>query len=114
PSLGEYQYDFEADDYASGSMKAIYDNMRAIDYLQSLPGVDGERIGAIGHSLGGHNAIFTAVFEPRIKAVVSSCGFTSFGKYYGGDLTGWSGPRYMPLIAQRYGCDPDHMPFDFA
>ena len=31
--------------------------------------------GALGHSLGGHNAIFTAVFDPRLKVVVSSCGF---------------------------------------
>ncbi|RIK85058.1 MAG: acetylxylan esterase [Planctomycetota bacterium] len=113
PSLGEHQHDFAGDDYQSGSMKAIYDNIRAIDYLQSLPQVDGRRIGAIGHSLGGHNAIFTAVLEPRLRAVVSSCGFTTFHKYYGGDLTGWSGPRYMPLIAERYGCDPDQMPFDF-
>ncbi|MCC6492487.1 MAG: prolyl oligopeptidase family serine peptidase [Pirellulales bacterium] len=114
PSLGEYQYDFAADDYQSGSMKAIYDNVRAVDYLASLPEVDGERIGAIGHSLGGHNAIFTAVFEPRLKAVVSCCGFTAFHRYYGGKLEGWSGPRYMPLIRERYACDPDEMPFDFA
>lgn len=113
PSLGEHEYDFDADQYASGSMKAIYDNIRAVDYLQSLPEVDPERIAAIGHSLGGHNAIFIALFEPRIKAVVSSCGFTRFHKYYGGDLKGWAGPRYMPLIAQRYANDPDRMPFDF-
>lgn len=113
PSLGEHEYDFDADQYASGSMKAIYDNIRAVDYLQSLPEVDPKRIGAIGHSLGGHNAIFTALFEPRIKAVVSSCGFTRFHKYYGGDLKGWAGPRYMPRVAERYGNDPDRMPFDF-
>ena len=29
-------YDFEADAYISGSMKAIYDNTRAVDLLQSL------------------------------------------------------------------------------
>jgi dienelactone hydrolase len=113
PSLGEYEYDFESDDYASGSMKAIYDNVRAVDYLQSRPEVDPERIGVIGHSLGGHNAIFTALFEPRIKAVVSSCGFTRFHKYYGGELKGWAGPRYMPRVAEQYGNDPDRMPFDF-
>jgi len=114
PSFGEYPYDFEADKYASGSMKAIYDNVRAIDVLQSLPDSDGERIGAIGHSLGGHNSLFTAVFDRRIKAVVTSCGFTSFHKYMGGDLHGWSGPRYMPLVASRYNFSPDNMPFDFA
>jgi dienelactone hydrolase len=114
PSMGEYEYDFDADDYESGSMKAIYDNMRAIDLLQSLPEVDGERIGCIGHSLGGHNSLFTAVFDQRIKAVVTSCGFTSFHKYMGGDLHGWSGPRYMPRVGTRYNFSPDRMPFDFA
>jgi acetyl esterase/lipase len=113
PSMGDYQYDFDADNYESGSMKAIYDNVRAIDLLQSLPEVDPDRIGCIGHSLGGHNGLFTAVFDQRIKAVVTSCGFTSFHKYKGGDLRGWSGPRYMPRIASRYHFSPDEMPFDF-
>jgi dienelactone hydrolase len=115
PSFGEYPYSFDPQDgYVSGTMKAIYDNMRAIDLLQSLPQVDRERIGCIGHSLGGHNSIFTAAFDPRIKAVVSNCGFTRFHKYYGGKLKGWTSPRYMPRIASVYGSDPDRVPFDFA
>jgi acetyl esterase/lipase len=114
PSLGEHEHDFDVDDYASGSMKAIYDNVRAVDFLQSLPEVDPQRIGCIGHSLGGHNGLFTAVFDERIKAVVTCCGFTRFHKYMKGDLTGWSGPRYMPRIKSQYGLSPDRMPFDFT
>jgi dienelactone hydrolase len=115
PSFGESKdYDFDADNYVSGTMKAIYDNTRAIDLLQSLPEVDGERIGCIGHSLGGHNTLFTAVFDTRIKAAVTSCGFTSFHKYKGGDLKGWTTARYMPLIATEYNNSPDKVPFDFA
>jgi dienelactone hydrolase len=114
PSLGEHEHDFDADEYASGSMKAIYDNVRAIDLLQALPEVDDQRIGCIGHSLGGHNGLFTAVFDERIKAVVTCCGFTRFHKYMGGDLRGWTGPRYMPRIASDYALSPDRMPFDFA
>jgi dienelactone hydrolase len=113
PSFGEYEYDFESDEYASGSIKAIYDNVRAIDLLQSLLEVDPERLGCIGHSLGGHNALFTAVFDERIKAVVTSCGFTAFDRYKGGDLTGWTSERYMPRIATDYGKSPERMPFDF-
>ena len=113
PSLGEHEYDFETDEYQSGSMKAIYDNVRAIDLLSTLPEVDTTRIGCIGHSLGGHNGLFTAVFDERIKAVVTCCGFTRFHNYKEGDLTGWAGPRYMPLIATRYNTSPDQMPFDF-
>jgi dienelactone hydrolase len=115
PSFGEYKYDFNPNEgYVSGTMKAIYDNMRAIDLLQSLPEVDPDRIGCIGHSLGGHNTIFTAAFDTRIKAAVSNCGFTRFHKYYGGKLKGWTSPRYMPRIASAYDSDPDRVPFDFA
>lgn len=114
PTFGEYKYDFQKDTYASGSMKAIYDNIRAVDFLSSLEEVDASRIGAIGHSLGGHNAIFTAFFEPRIRVVVSNCGFTSFHRYYGGDLNGWTSDRYMPRIRDQYHSDPSKMPFDFT
>ncbi|GIW97706.1 MAG: hypothetical protein KatS3mg111_1039 [Pirellulaceae bacterium] len=113
PGFAEYPYDFEADDYPSGSMKAVWNNVRAIDLLQSLPSVDPNRIGVIGHSLGGHNALFTAAMDQRIRAVVTSCGFTSFANYYDGDLTGWTSQRYMPSIASVYGKDPRRMPFDF-
>jgi dienelactone hydrolase len=113
PSFGTYRYDFKKSAFQSGSMKAIWNNVIAIDLLQSLPEVDPNRIGCIGHSLGGHNALFTAAFDQRIKVVVSNCGFTSFPKYYGGNLKGWTSDRYMPLIASQYGSDPKRVPFDF-
>ncbi len=115
PSFGDYPYDFRTAgrEYASGSMKAIWNNLRAVDLLETLPQVDPDRIGCIGHSLGGHNAIFTAVFDQRIGAVVSSCGFTAFHDYYEGKLAGWTSDRYMPRIREVYGNDPDRVPFDF-
>jgi dienelactone hydrolase len=114
PNFGEYEIDVYARGYQSASMKAIWNNMRAIDLLQSLPEVDPERIGCIGHSLGGHNTMFTAVFDERIKACVSNCGFNSFAKYYGGNLKGWSHKGYMPRIASVYELQPAKMPFDFT
>ncbi len=115
PSFGDYKYDFNADSdhHESGTMKAIWNNIRALDVLETLPEVDADRMGAIGHSLGGHNALFTAPFDLRIKAVVTSCGFTAFHHYYGGKLAGWTSDRYMPRIRERYGNDPDQVPFDF-
>lgn len=110
PSFGEYAHDFDADPYQSGTMKAIWDNSRAIDLLETMPEVDHTRIGCIGHSLGGHNAIFTAVFEPRVQAVVSSCGFTSLSE---DDLPSWTGPRYMPLIATTFENNIRKLPVDF-
>ena len=114
PSFGDYRYDFAGNpQWKSGSLKAIWDNMRAIDMLIARSDVDAAKIGCIGHSLGGHNTIFTSVFDERIQAAVSSCGFTRFHKYYGGKLKGWTSDRYMPRIATEYGLDPDRVPFDF-
>jgi len=114
PGFGDDKTDPYALGYESATMKGIWNHMRAVDLLVSLPEVDAERIAAIGHSLGGHNSIFVALFDPRLKAVVTSCGFTGFKKYYGGDLTGWSHKGYMPRIAAVYGKNPDKMPFDFT
>jgi dienelactone hydrolase len=119
PSFGEYKYDFygafSRKEYQSGSMKAIWNNMRSVDFLQTLAEVDGERIGVIGHSLGGHNAMFTAALEPRLKVIVSCCGFTSFKKYYGGNLSGWSSSRYMPrLLDAGFEVKAANMPFEFV
>jgi pimeloyl-ACP methyl ester carboxylesterase len=114
PNFGEYSYDPYSNGYVSASMKGIWNHMAAVDLLQSLPEVDRERIGCIGHSLGGHNSLFLAVFDTRIKAIVTSCGFTSFFKYYDGDLTGWSHKGYMPRIASIYEKNPAKMPFDFT
>jgi dienelactone hydrolase len=114
PTYGDYTIDVYAKGYVSATIKGIWNHMRAVDLLQSLPEVDPDQIGVIGHSLGGHNSIFVAVFDPRIKAVVSSCGFNAFPKYYGGNLKGWSHKGYMPRIAEVYGADPKKMPFDFT
>ena len=113
PYFGDSKTDPYALGYSSATMKGIWNHMRCVDLLQSLDDVDGERIGCIGHSLGGHNTMFVAAFDPRIKAAVSNCGFTSFPRYYGGNLTGWSSDKYMPRIAGVYDKNPKKMPFDF-
>ena len=58
--------------------KNIDDTMAAVDVLLTLDMVDRERIGAIGHSLGGHNTFFAMAVDPRIKAGVSNCGLTVY------------------------------------
>ena len=111
---GEYQIDPYAMGYASATMKGIWDHSRAVDLLESMPQVRRGRIGAIGHSLGGHNSLFVTAFDRRIRAVVTSCGFTSFAKYYGGNLKGWSHAGYMPRIASQFGSAASQMPFEFS
>lgn len=114
PSFGDAKdYDFEHDRYTSGTMKGIFNHMRGVDLLGARGDVDQQRIGTIGHSLGGHNAMFLGVFDERIKAIVSSCGWCPFHDYYGGKIAGWTSPRYMPLLKDKYGLNPDRVPFDF-
>lgn len=56
--------------------KDVYDHQLCLDVLQSLPEVDGSRLGCIGHSLGGYGTVFLAALDERIAAAVSSCGIT--------------------------------------
>ncbi len=118
PHLANYAPDLKG--YASGTMKAIWDNSRGLDLLASLPSVATNRgFGAIGHSLGGHNGLFTAVFDSRLTVVVASCGFDSFRDYYGGQEAvwqrerGWCQTRYMPRLAEYRG-RLEELPFDFS
>lgn len=110
---GDYKPDLKALGYRSGTMKAIWDNMRALDVLAAMPFVKAAGFGAIGHSLGGHNSIYTAVFDERIKVVVSSCGFDSYLDYLPaawGPGKGWAQDIYMPRILDY---PRDQIPFDF-
>ncbi len=58
--------------------KFTFEHSIAIDVLQSLPEVDGERIGALGHSLGGHGTMFLAAYDERIKAAAGNCAASFF------------------------------------
>lgn len=110
----EYKTDPYEHKYDSATMKGIVNHRRGVDLLQSLAYVDVDAIGVIGHSLGGHNALFLAVFDARVKAIVSSCGFNVFAKHNHGDVRAWSSKYYMPRIKTVYGDDPAKIPFDFT
>lgn len=112
PHLADYRPDLRGLGYQSGTMKAIWDNVRALDLLDTLPYVRRGSYAAIGHSLGGHNAIYTATFDQRVKTIVSSCGFDSFLDYYGGNIKGWTQELYMAKMAAYLG-RPQDVPFDF-
>ncbi len=58
--------------------KFTYEHSIAIDVIESVPEVDPDRIGALGHSLGGHGTIFLAAYDDRIKAAVCNCGGSFF------------------------------------
>ncbi|MBX3239445.1 MAG: alpha/beta fold hydrolase [Chitinophagaceae bacterium] len=123
PGFGDLSnHDFENDRYESGTMQGIFNHIRCIDYLQSRDDVNKDNIGVIGHSLGGHNAIFMAAFDERVKVVVSSCGWTLMDHYdagvsvterFGGKLGPWAQDRYMPFVRTKYNLDAALLPFDF-
>lgn len=49
----------------------VYD---ATTYLETIDGVDANRIGVYGSSFGAANAIWSAAFDPRLKVIVSAVG----------------------------------------
>lgn len=119
PHLANYWPNLGGLGYVSGTMKAIWDNSRGLDLLTSLQFVDASQgFGAVGHSLGGHNAIYTAVFDSRISVLASSCGFDSYLDYYAGAERnwyfgkGWCQIRYMPRLSNYRG-KLESIPFDF-
>lgn len=118
PLLAKYQPDIKELGWESGTLKAVWDNLRGLDLLDSLPYVRPGKYGVIGHSLGGHNGVFTSFFDDRLQVVVSSCGLDSFLDYFGGDEDrwlpekGWTQTRYMPRLRDYRGKLAE-IPFDF-
>ncbi len=119
PLLAKYQPDIKKLGWESGTLKAVWDNSRGLDLLASLPFVDASKgFATIGHSLGGHNSVYTAVFDERLQAIVTSCGLDSYLDYYDGNPKnwdperGWCQTRYMLKLANYKGKLAD-IPFDF-
>ena len=119
PLLADYRQEPAALGHAGGTIMAVWNHIRALDLLDSLPYVKSGAYGAIGHSLGGHNAVYLAAFDTRVKAVVSSCGLDQYVDYYDArpDVwkfgKGWCQTRYMPRMAEYAGRLQD-IPFDFS
>jgi len=57
--------------------KYLHDMSVAVDILAGLDCVDAARLGVIGHSMGGNCALYMTWYDERIKAGVSSCGFST-------------------------------------
>jgi dienelactone hydrolase len=74
---------------SKGMAKMLCDSMLAVDILASLPEVDPERIGAVGHSLGAKETLYLAAFDERVKVTVSSEGGI------GTNFSNWDAPWYL-------------------
>ncbi len=123
PFFGNYKTSkkkiYEHFNYESITMKGIMNHVSAIDILQSLPTVSNNKIGCIGHSLGGTNTMFISFFDKRIKVAAISAGITTFLAYASTpphvDLSKWAqDDKYMPNTASKFKNDPLLMPFDLS
>ncbi|MFN3648468.1 MAG: alpha/beta hydrolase family protein [Armatimonadota bacterium] len=94
----------------------LYDNVRALDYLESRPEVDRRRIGCTGASGGGNQTTYLSAFDPRVRCAVPVCSVGTFESYLRaaccvdevlrggltfaeeGDLLGMVAPRALMVI----------------
>lgn len=59
----------------------VYENMRAVDYLQSRPEVDPDLIGITGASGGGNQSMYAGGWDERFKAVAPVCSVGTYQSY---------------------------------
>ena len=95
--------------------KMLWDHIHALDALCDTRGVDSARLGVVGHSLGGHNALMLAALDERIQACVASGAFTRFADDKSPER--WArdqGFIYLPKLApaikkRKYPFDWEHV-----
>ncbi|HUY90065.1 MAG TPA: prolyl oligopeptidase family serine peptidase, partial [Pirellulales bacterium] len=91
-----------------------WNGIRALDYLQSRPEVDGEKLGVAGRSGGGAYSWWIAALDERIKAAVPTAGITDLENHVvDGCVEGhcdcmfmvntyrWDYPQVAALVAPR-------------
>ena len=70
-------YDWYSRGYSPAGVE-VWNAIRAIDYLETRPEVDRDRIGMTGRSGGAAMSWFTAAVDPRVKAVVPVMGISTY------------------------------------
>ena len=86
PYHGERQGDSEDAIRRKGLVKVwgeyVYDLMRAVDYIETRPEADQDRIGMFGLSMGGMEALLLSSLDPRVGVVVSVAGQLSWEEIF--------------------------------
>jgi pimeloyl-ACP methyl ester carboxylesterase len=72
--------------------KFTYEHSIAVDVLAAMDEVDPDRLGVMGHSLGGQGAMFLAAYDDRLRAAASNCA-ASFFRHNGG-VEHWARDRW--------------------
>lgn len=81
------------------------DLLAGVELLASRPEVDADRIGVVGLSMGGEEAIGAAAADPRIRAVVAegATGRSAADKGWLSDEYGWRGWLQEQVEQVQYG-----------
>jgi sugar lactone lactonase YvrE/dienelactone hydrolase/pimeloyl-ACP methyl ester carboxylesterase len=84
-ALGEYHGDMTAATLLPLGMPLsglqVYENMRAVDYLETRPEVDKDHIGITGASGGGNQTMYAGAWDERFKCVVPVCSVGNYQAY---------------------------------
>lgn len=81
--------------------KEKWDMMDAVRYVNSRPDVDGDRLGALGISMGGATALLAAEDDPLIKVIVADSAYASLSDMIRPGLRAFIGAPatiFAPLI----------------
>ena len=76
----------------------LWDLMRCVDYLESLPQIDKSRIGCGGLSLGGEMAMWLGAMDKRIASTVSSGFLTKMDQLEQNHCMCWKFPGLRELV----------------
>ena len=88
--------------WKTGMAKMTWDAIRATDLLLEQEGVDPDRIGSLGHSLGGKEVLYHAAFDERVKAAVSCEGGVGIS------FSNWDAPWYLGTQVKAKDFTRDH------
>ena len=84
--------------------KELLELQRAVDYLCTLPEVDGQRLGVIGHSAGGLLSALALYVDPRLKVGCASSGTARIRSIYSRErlkpINGFGNPLAVPGMAK--------------
>jgi hypothetical protein len=70
----------------------VWDALRCVDYLETRPEVDKQRMAVAGLSLGGETTMYVAAMDTRLKAVDSSGWLTTIDNMKRGHCPCWNFP----------------------
>ena len=88
--------------WKTGMAKMTWDAIRATDLLLQQPGVDPDRVGSLGHSLGGKEVLYHTAFDDRVKAAVSCEGGVGIS------FSNWDAPWYLGAQVKAKDFGRDH------